>query len=617
MPRVLLIPLVLLVLLIVTAALLLPVLVDKEKVLRLAAETLHEHTGATLTVAGDAKLSVFPTLGVALSDAAITLPEQRQAELNGGAVHIGALRIGVQLLPLLRGKVEINTLVLDGVKASMQAGATQENDNNSARSDADLDALYAIRRERMAASAQAASTPTPMAMPLALHVKQLTITNARLEILDTGGAAPKVIELVHLHASDLNLEGAPIPVDLSLRLPGKQVIDVNVKGGVRVDLQHQNATLEEVQLTVTGALANTLQLRTSGVLDLSRQSADLQLALEVGETRGTGTLRYASFESPQIDSVLQLNRLEPALLALAGPDALAAAAPTGDEPLPLDALRAIDAHTVLDIEQARFGAHTVNNLHTAVHAIDGVIQIAELSGDLHGGKLNASGTLNARHQAVTLETSGTLTHFDLASTLTALESKAALSGSGTLDWQLRSQGNSTNALTAAMHGPIHLLTEEVVLQGLSVEKLLCVPVALSNQEALTATFPADTRFTTLAADIQLAAGQATLDPLQAKVPGVSLSGTGSFDLLKKNFDATFKARLSAELEQLDHACRVSNRLTAIDVPVHCAGTVGTEPGTWCRVDATKIAQDLTINEVKEKLEKKAGKLFNKLFNKGD
>jgi AsmA protein len=60
---------------------------------------------------------------------------------------------------------------------------------------------------------------------------------------------------------------------------------------------------------------------------------------------------------------------------------------------------------------------------------------------------------------------------------------------------------------------------------------------------------------------------------------------------------------------------VSKRLTAIDWPVECAGSVGTEPGKWCRVDAEKILQDLTVNEGREKLEKKAGKLLDKLFNR--
>jgi len=613
--RLILVPLALLLLLVLAAAILIPLLLDKDTMLQLAAEALHEQTGATLTVDGDAKLSVFPTPGIALSDAAITLPDTQLSSLR-----IGNLQVGVQLLPLLRGQIGIGSLALDGVRASMQSGSQQKRADTGTLSDEDLDALYAIRRKRMATSAEVNGAQAVVIPPLALHVKQLTINDARLELLDPDGTAPKQLELVRLQAHDLNLDGAAMPVDMTLRLPGKQVIEVRLKGNIRIDQQRQTVTLEQLELAATGALANTLQLRTSGVIDLNRQSADLQLALELGETRGNGTLRYTGFASPQIDSVLQFNLLDPALLALAGPDALAATgqqttATSDDQPLPLDALRAIDARTELKVDKARFGAHTVNNMHASLLALDGVIKVTQLTGELHGGRLDASGNLNARHNAVTLDTSGSLSRLDIASALAATELKPTLNGSATVDWQLHSQGSSVKELTAALHGPIKLTTDEVTLKGVGVEKLLCQAIALSNKEQLTAAFDADTRFTNLAADIQVADGKAAFNPLHANLAQVALSGDGNYDLLQKKFEATLKARLSPELEQLDHACRVSKRLTAIDLPVNCAGNVNAEPSTWCSVDAAQILQDMTVNEGLEKLEKKASKFLDKLFNK--
>ena len=80
---------------------------------------------------------------------------------------------------------------------------------------------------------------------------------------------------------------------------------------------------------MNGVLATAVKAQTSGVIDLTRQVADLQLDFDLGEIRGDGTLRYASFESPQIDANLHLNKFDPALMVLAGPDA-AAASDAGD-----------------------------------------------------------------------------------------------------------------------------------------------------------------------------------------------------------------------------------------------------------------------------------------------
>ena len=101
--------------------------------------------------------------------------------------------------------------------------------------------------------------------------------------------------------------------------------------------------------------------------------------------------------------------------------------------------------------------------------------------------------------------------------------------------------------------------------------------------------------------------------LRAELPHIALKGTGAFDLLSQDFKATVKASLSPELEQLDHACRVSKRLTAIDWPVNCKGKVGTDPAKWCGVDTEEILEDLAKNEGKRRIEKEAGKLLDKLF----
>ena len=109
---------------------------------------------------------------------------------------------------------------------------------------------------------------------------------------------------------------------------------------------------------------------------------------------------------------------------------------------------------------------------------------------------------------------------------------------------MNGKGRTSNELIAALNGPIVLATEQVVLKDVAIEHMLCQAVALTNKEALTAKFPADTSFQTLGADIQLADGKAQLNPLRADLPHITLTGSGAFDLLRQDFNTTFKARLS-------------------------------------------------------------------------
>ena len=612
MLRIISITLAITLLLIGSAAFLASVLLDKDKILELATAAIHEETGATLLVQGQTNLSLFPTVGIALGDASLTMPGKERPDL-----HARALEIGVQLLPLFSGKIEINTISLDGLVATMESAPEEASADTSKLSDEQLDAFYAAKRKAIAAAGDAAGAEIALAAPLALNVQHLIITDSRLEIIDPATHESTLVELVKLETTGLNLDGDPVPLALEVRLPGEQAITISLEGKIQVDQQNQKIVLKPINLVVSGATAKPITLKASGTVDLTRQIADLQLVLELGETHGEGTLRYASFESPQIDANLQLDQLNPALLVLAGPsateEAAAAEATTGDEPLPLDAIRLIDTRAELTIAKAVLDKHTVNNLHIKLRAVDGVIDVSTLTGDLHGGKLDLKATFNGKHNTAALNTTGGLTAMDIATTLAAVESDPLVTGTASLSWQLSGKGRSANELTAGLSGPIKLTTEQVVLKDMSVENMVCQAVALTNQELLTAAFPANTRIKNLSADIQLDDGKAQLQPLLAELQQMSLKGTGAFNLLSQDFKASFKATLSPELEELDPACRVSKRLTAIDWPVNCKGNTSGDPAKWCSVDTEEIIQDLTKNEAQKQLKKKAGKLLDSLF----
>ena len=63
--------------LLVAAALLLPLLVSEQRVLDLASQTIKEKTGATLIVNGGANFSIFPSISVEVEDTGIEFPGEQ------------------------------------------------------------------------------------------------------------------------------------------------------------------------------------------------------------------------------------------------------------------------------------------------------------------------------------------------------------------------------------------------------------------------------------------------------------------------------------------------------------------------------------------------------------
>ncbi len=562
--------------LILLAVLLLPLFIDKERILALATEEVQRQTGATLAVAGDIDLSVFPTLGVDLGDITLDMPDPAQPSLSARQAVIG-----VQVMPLLSREVVIETLALDGLVLRMTTDPAPAPVDTSKLSAEELQAFYDRRDAAREAAGRSASEQAALAVPLALNVARLTVTDSRIESTEAGGPTSVTI-IKRLEGTGLNLAGTPIPLAAEIRLDGDAPIDLDLRGEITVDQVTQLVGLQALDLRVSGATTTPIELQATGEVDINHQVADLEVTINLPDATARGQLRYASFESPQIDANLHLDRFTPALLALAGPEAAQAEAPaeTGageaDTPLPVEAIRRMDTRAQLKIDQVVWDKHTVENLEARLRVVDGAAILHQVTGAIHGGQLDLKANLNAKQPMARVNTQGSLKDVDIATALAASEVQPLMRGSVDLEWKLNGRGNTTGALTESFKGPITLVAKDAVLQEMGVEQMMCEAIALVNQEALSATFPTETAFETLSVDVKLANGKANLQPLRADLGNVRLNGTGALDIASKDFDATFKARVSPGLEKLDPACRVNERITDIAWPVECKGNVGGE-----------------------------------------
>lgn len=600
------------VVLVVLAALLIPVFVDEERLIAIATDQLQEKTGAQLTVSGPVSLSLFPRLGLEMADVTVDAPD------SGANLQAGGLSAGLAVMPLLRGSVEIDAVNLRDLTVTTVAPDPASGMTTPGLSNAELDALYAQRRKARETAGSVGGAGAALALPLALNVGKLLIENARLVTVDDNGKALSTVILERLSATYLNTAGRPVPVTASVRLPGAdggQDLALDIDGDLRPDLDAGRVDIIRMEIDTTGLTQRPLSAYIEGGLDINTQVAELTLAFTVEQMRGNGSLRYAAFESPQIDADLSVNEFNPALLALAAPEAAAEAAASNDAgstTLPYDALRSIDSAARLRIDRVVLDQHVLSNVTATLRAREGKITLSPVQGKLHDGDIDFSAELNARYNPATLTTQGSVENLDIASAVRAMGTTVGASGRAGLTWEISARGDSTEALTASLTGPIRLRTDTVTVQGINAQRQFCEAVALVNQESLTTTFPPNTDFSELKADINLAEGEARLDPLSAELPALGLTGNGTLDLTAQDFRASIRASIR-DTAGLDPACRVNERLADLRWPVECKGNLADAPASWCRVDTGEILKDLAEGEVKRQVEKEAGKLLKKMF----
>lgn len=603
------------ILLILAAAFIIPLFLDEDKLLAIAAEALEKQTGATLTVGGEAKLSLFPRIAMQLNEAELSLAGEGQPDLSARS-----LDIAVQLMPLFSGSVEIEGLAIKGLLVNVPPAPKRPEIDTSDMSDAELDLFYAARRKALSEAGTKRGASAALALPMALEVDRLSITNSRVVLLAKGPAAPTVIDIKALKAKHLNLDGEEVPLSLSLSILGagdSEPVKVELESSFTVDSEGQQLALSSLSAVISGASAEPIRLSATGDASLEQMTADLAMQVDIGQAHGSGTLRYASFSSPQIDADLHFNQLNPALLALAGsnskdPKQSDQDARDGDAPLPLAGLRSIDSRAQLRIDKAIIDGYEIDNLNSQLRVSEGIVKINRLSGQLYGGELALEATFNAKHNRAKLNTQGSITGVDIAQLLQALKSEPLATGKVSMNWQFASAGTTSNALRDKLNGPLSMHTSDLVLKDIGIEKMLCETVALANRESLSSELATDSAFEALTVDIKVEEGKARLAPLRGELQHLALKGTGDLDLKSLKFDAKFKARIAEGLSELDPACRIHQRYTAIDWPLECEGELGGKPSKWCSVDSGEILEELAKNEVKRKLGQEAGRLLDRL-----
>jgi len=205
---------------------------------------VEKSTGRTLEITGNLSLSIFPWLGV--STEKLTLGNREDFK-EGPFATIESAQIRVELLPLLRNEVKMDSLVLNGLNLQLE----RRNNGKDNWSDLAGNAQTQTKSDTSPADTSAADTPKLAA----LAIGGIIIDDAHIRFRDA--QAKQDINLTDLSLKTGKLElGAPTDIQLKTMLAAQQP---EITGALSLDTQLQ-----------ANLFAGTYQLNDS------RLSVDLQ-----------------------------------------------------------------------------------------------------------------------------------------------------------------------------------------------------------------------------------------------------------------------------------------------------------------------------------------------------
>jgi len=270
----------LLLLLVVVAAVVLPMVVDPNDYKDDIAAAVKAQTGRKLTMDGDLGLSVFPWLALQIGPTSLS---NAPGFSSRPFAQVKQVSVRIKLLPLLHRKVEMDTVVLDGLQLSLEKNADGKTNW------ADLASAQAGKTTPATSGQESAAGKMTLA---GFAIGGVKITDAGIRWDDQQNGAHYQLSGLSLRAGAIQ-PGATVPVKLAVQINSKEPRaegPVTFNAQVALSDDSQTIRLSDARLKTAlkgaGLPAGALdaQLGFDATLDLS--AGNLQLPKLTAEALG-------------------------------------------------------------------------------------------------------------------------------------------------------------------------------------------------------------------------------------------------------------------------------------------------------------------------------------------
>ncbi|MGP4843734.1 AsmA family protein [Marinobacter sp. 1Y8] len=291
-----------------------------------------------------------------------------------------------------------------------------------------------------------------------------------------------------------------------------------------------------------------------------------------------------------------------------------AAAPADESDLlPLETLRGLALDINLGLDELIASNLTISDIKSKISADKGLIKVQQFGGKLYDGDFNLTATLDARKDNPTWKISERANNIQTLPLLTDLAEVTLLSGGANLTADITTQGNRISTLRNNAKGDINFKLAEGSFNKMNLTRMACTGIAFANGESLgTDGWGTTTPFNDMHGTLKIDGNTINNTDLTAALAGMELKGDGTVDLKNSDLDYEVGLRVVGELHR-DEACRVTQYVEGVVIPVECRGDISGEPAKLCSFDGSRFRDTLkgmASNAAKQKAKDEANKAID-------
>ena len=264
------------------------------------------------------------------------------------------------------------------------------------------------------------------------------------------------------------------------------------------------------------------------------------------------------------------------------------------ELIPVETLRGLNLKGTFKAGEVIVQKIPMQDINLSVSAIDGNVQVTDLSANLLEGNVKGTAQVDVRQAQPKIVTRLDLSNIALSALMEPFVSTQLLSGRANLTVDTTTQGNDMDTLLKQALGQLKLNTDRMLVHGVNVNQVAldAVKNKLGNftalmpnyQERLPTALKSDTEVRDLVANMTVKNGHLLMPDFSADTGEGQLSAAGDINMLEKSFDYQFGVVLSA----LDD----NKYLKGVKWPVRCKGDLESSVKDWCRPDSKAVGQVL-------------------------
>ncbi len=275
--------------------------------------------------------------------------------------------------------------------------------------------------------------------------------------------------------------------------------------------------------------------------------------------------------------------------------------------LPLAPLRQLTLDGQVRMDSMKVNGLRMQEITLTVQAKNGKIDISPLKSRLYGGTLDSTASLDVRDKTPTIRTQAKLDSVQVQSLLQDLTGKGLLSGSGSVNTNLSTQGLDADSLLKALDGNLNLNLQNGSFQGADLlHRIRSLYLTLKGKTPQ-APETESTNFSSLDFTADIAEGKVRKSDLKLISSLFSIQGSGQLNLVQRSLDyllqVNFDRNLSGTYPELAD-------LEGKEIPVDVQGSfadprLGLNKETLVKIlSQEKISQE--VDKGVQKLQEKLG-----------